>query len=92
MPAWAPSDPAAQFRLNVLSAPAPATADTALNSVASPSLDGAALLKPWSRDNPLLALTLLGAVTLGLVAFSTSGSVRLGKATSGVSLNVGSTK
>jgi hypothetical protein len=60
---------------------------TALASTVTPSERGQAAAKLLSKENPLMALGLLGAVTFGLMAFSTS--VRVGKTSA--SLNVGST-
>jgi hypothetical protein len=93
--AWAPVGPA---RLGLFpGGPAsPATNDTALTSIASPSEDGARSVGALSLENPLLPIVAIAAAVIGLVAFSTSGSVsvRLGKAvaTAGGGVGVGSTK
>lgn len=91
--AWSPVGPA---RLGLFpGGPAsPATNDTALTSVASPG--EASSIGTFSLENPLVPLAVVVAATIGLVAFSTSGSVsvRLGKAvaTAGGGVGVGSTK
>lgn len=59
-------------------------APTALASVPAPSATATAGAKHLSLSNPLAAFGILGAVTFGLMAFSTS--VRVGKATAGVNL------
>jgi hypothetical protein len=74
----------------------PATNDTQLTSIASPSEAAKSTAGTFSLENPALALAGIVAVTVGLIAFSTSGSisVRLGKsvATAGGGVGVGSTK
>ena len=68
------------------SAPASHT-PTALASTVTPSERAQAAGKLISRENPYTALMVLGALTFGLMAFSTS--VRVGHTSA--SLNVGST-
>lgn len=93
--AWAPVGPA---RLGLYSSgpAAPAANDSGLTALATPSEGANRAGRPFSLENPLLAILGVGAVTLGLIAFSTSGavSVRLGKATAtvGGGAGVGSTK
>ena len=60
---------------------------TALASTVTPSERGQAAAKLISKENPLTAIVLIGALTFGLMAFSTS--VRVGHTSA--SLNVGST-
>lgn len=61
---------------------------TALASTVTPSERVQAAGKLISRENPYTALVVIGALTFGLMAFSTS--VRVGHTSA--SLNVGSTK
>jgi hypothetical protein len=82
---WAPVMGPAKFGIPV-GGPASNT-PTALASTVTPSERGQAAAKLISRENPLAALVVLGALTFGLMAFSTS--VRVGHTSA--SLNVGST-
>ena len=66
------------------SAPA-ANAPTAQASMVTPSAAHASAAKLLSPDNPLTAFAVLAAVTVGLMAFSTS--VRVGKTSA--SLKIG---
>jgi hypothetical protein len=59
---------------------------TALASTVTPSERGQAAAKVLSRENPYTALMVVGALTFGLMAFSTS--VRVGHTSA--SLTVGS--
>lgn len=91
--AWAPVGPG---RLGLYTAPPAqsAAAASGLHSVASPGETSTTGL--LSLDNPLLPIFAIGGLALGLIAFSTAGSVsfRLGKATAtvGGGAGVGSTK
>lgn len=90
MSGWAPAG-AERYRLNE-SAPvlSPAVAESSLTSLATPSAlasAGAAL----SLENPLLVFGGIAALTFGLMAFSTSGTVRVGKTKLSAGLGVGST-
>jgi hypothetical protein len=88
---WSPSGPE-RFRLYDGGAPAPAVADAhGLSSLSTPSEGAAAAVKLLSPDNPLFVLFAIGAVTLGFAAFSTSGSVRVGKTKVSGALGVGKT-
>jgi hypothetical protein len=60
---------------------------TALASTVTPSERGQAAAKLLSKDNPMTAIVVIGALTFGFMAFSTS--VRVGHTSA--SLNVGST-
>lgn len=88
---WAPPGPE-RFRLHDGGAPAPAVSDAhGLSSLSTPSEGAAAAAKLLHPDNPLFVLGVLGALTLGFAAFSTSGSVRVGKTKVAGSLGVGKT-
>jgi hypothetical protein len=82
---WAPVGPSKYgMSPGVTSAPPM----TELSSVASPSKAAQAAGSPLNPDNPLFWFGVIGAVTFGLMAFSTS--VRVGGTTA--SLNLGDTK
>jgi hypothetical protein len=82
---WAPPMGPAKFGIPA-SAPVSHT-PTALASTVTPSERVQAAGKLISRENPYTALMVIGALTFGLMAFSTS--VRVGHTSA--SLNVGST-
>jgi len=82
---WAPAGPS-KYGMQP-GAPTPPAASE-LNAVASPSQAGQAAGQPWNPENPLFWFAALGAVTFGLMAFSTS--VRVGGTKA--SLNLGDTK
>jgi hypothetical protein len=82
---WAPASGAEKYGIST-SGPA-ANAPTELHSVTAPSESGTTAGQLLSLDNPLTAFGVVLAVTVGLMAFSTS--VRVGKTTA--SLNLGST-
>lgn len=58
-----------------------ATANSGLQALSTPAQTYADETKAWHPSNPLLVLAVLGALTVGFAAVSTSGgaSVRLGK-------------
>lgn len=87
---WAPAG-AERYRLSESSAPAPAVSESSLQSVASPSAAAAAAGSLFSVENPLLAFGVIAGLTFGLMAFSTSGTVRVGKTKLTGGLGVGST-
>ena len=89
--AWEPAGPE-RFRLSAGAVLSPAVAESSLQSVSTPSVGAAALGSAIHPDNPLVVWGLLGALTFGLMAFSTSGSVRVGKTTATAGLGIGSTK
>jgi hypothetical protein len=68
------------------SAPA-SNVPTALASTVTPSVRGQAAAKLVSRENPYTALVVIGALTFGLMAFSTN--VRVGHTP--ISVKVGNT-
>jgi hypothetical protein len=80
---WAPVLGPEKYGIST-SGPA-ANAPTELHSVISPSSAGSSAGQLFSLDNPLTAFALVGAITFGLMAFSTS--VRVGN--SSASLNLG---
>lgn len=86
---WAPAGPE-RFRL-FDTAPLPVATDTGLSTLATPSAGAAQEASMWHPANPLFAFGLLGALTFGLMAFSTSGAVRVGKTTVKTGLSVGAT-
>lgn len=82
---WAPQSPAEKYGFR----PSPATnAPSELTAVPSPVEGAAAAGQPWNPENPLFWFAAIGAVTFGLMAFSTS--VRVGGTTAAVS--IGDTK
>jgi len=60
---------------------------TALASTVTPSERGQAAAKLLSKENPMMAIVVIGAVTFGFMAFATS--VRVGN--SSASLKIGDT-
>jgi hypothetical protein len=76
---WAPAGPE-RFRLAAGPVASPAVADSGLNALSTPDAGAAAQAKGWHPSSPMFAFGALGLVTFGLMAFSTSGSVRVGKA------------
>jgi hypothetical protein len=80
-----------RFRLYEGAAPAPSAAESGLNSLATPYEGAARAAKPWSPDSPMFAFGCLAALTFGLMAFSTSGTVRVGKTKLTAGVGVGST-
>jgi hypothetical protein len=80
---WAPTSGPEKYGIST-SGPA-ANATSELHSVSSPSSQGTSAGQLLSLDNPLTAFGLVLAVTVGLMAFSTS--VRVGN--SSASLNLG---
>jgi len=59
-------------------------APSELHAVPTPSEGAAAVGNLWHPDNPLFWVAVIGAVTFGLMAFSTT--VRVGKGTASLSL------
>lgn len=88
---WSPAD-ARVYRLYDAPPVNPAVSGTALTSLSTPSPRGATEGKPFHPDNPLLVYGVLAALTFGFMAFSTSGSVRVGKTTATAGVGIGSTK
>jgi hypothetical protein len=86
---WAPAGPE---RVRLYNGPTlnPAVADSGLNALATPAAGAAATAKPFHPHNPLVAYGVLAGLTFGLMAFSTSGSVRVGKTKLTAGLGVGS--
>ncbi len=80
---WAPPSPA-QYRV---AATPPSRTGTELHAVPTPAAGAAKQASLLSPENPLFWFGAIGAVTFGLMAFSTS--VRVGKTTA--SLNLGKT-
>jgi hypothetical protein len=77
-------------------ATAAATQASGLQALPTPAESYGAEGKPWHPSSPLFAFGALAALTIGLVAVSTSGGVqlRVGKTVAGVAgtAGVGSTK
>jgi hypothetical protein len=86
--AWSPAGPE-RVRLYAGPAQSPAVADSGLTALATPSRGSAAAAAPWHPSSPMFAYGVLGALTFGLMAFSTSGSVRVGKTKLTAGLGVG---
>jgi hypothetical protein len=86
--AWNPAGPDL-YRLSGGGAPAPAASDSGLSSLSTPSAGAAGEGKLLSLDNPLTVYLGAAALVFGLMAFSTSGSVRVGKTKLSGSLGVG---
>jgi hypothetical protein len=80
-----------RFRLHSGGAPAPSAAESGLNSLPTPYEGGANIAKPWNPESPMFAFGVLAALTFGLMAFSTSGTVRVGKTKLTAGVGVGST-
>ncbi len=87
---WSPAD-ASVYRLYDAPPANPAVGGTALTSLSTPSARGATEGKAWHPDNPLVVYGVLAALTFGFMAFSTSGSVRVGKTTATVGGSIGKT-
>lgn len=66
----------------------PAVGESSLQSIAAPS-EAAAAAGRFTADNPMVVVAVIGALTFGLMAFSTSGTVRVGKTKLTGSLGVG---
>lgn len=80
-----------RYRLFEGAAPAgPAVAESSLASLSTPSEGAQNTVKPWHPESPLFVVGVLGALTLGFAAFSTSGSVRVGKTKFTASVGAGS--
>jgi len=86
---WAPAGPE-RYRIYD-SAPVqnPAVGDSGLNALATPSQGAAAQASHLHPSNPLVIWGLAAALTFGAMAFSTSGSVRVGKTTLRGAIGVG---
>ena len=82
---WAPPSPAEKY--NAASA-APSSATTELDVVPAPSPADKAATEVWNPENPFFWFAGIAALTVGLMAFSTS--VRVGGTTATVA--VGDTK
>lgn len=82
---WEPAGPA---RYQLSPGGRANTSPTELTAVPSPSKGAEDTVKTFSRENPLFVFGLIGAVTFGLMGFSTS--ARVGKTTASVS--IGETK
>ena len=87
---WQPAGPE-RFRLFDGGAPAPAVAESGLTSLSTPSAAARREVGLLGPDNPLVAFGVLAALTFGLMAFSTSGTVRVGKTKIAAGVGVGST-
>lgn len=85
MDGWAPLSGAAKFGIPD-DGPVSHT-PTALASTVTPSERGQAAAKLLSKENPMMAIVAIGAVTFGFMAFATS--VRVGN--SSASLKIGDT-
>jgi hypothetical protein len=88
---WTPAGPE-RFRLYEGAPGSPAVAESGLSALPTPSEGAAAQVATFSRENPLLAFGALAALTFGLMAFSTSGTVRVGKTKVTGGLGIGDTK
>lgn len=69
----------------------PGVGELSLASLATPGEGAANAAKPWHPESPLFVFGVLGALTFGLMAFSTSGTVRVGKTKLSAGVGVGST-
>jgi hypothetical protein len=58
----------------------------------TPSGLAAQQVRPLSPENPLFVWAVVAGLTFGFMAFSTSGSIRVGKTTATAGLGIGSTK
>lgn len=87
---WAPAGPE-RYRLYDQGIANPTLTGSGLAALPTPAESYADEGKPWHPDSPLFAFGLLGLLTFGLMAFSTSGSasVRLGKATATIGAGAG---
>jgi hypothetical protein len=87
--AWAPAGPE-RYRIYD-SAPLcnPAVNDSGLNALATPSQGAAQAASHFHPSNPLVIWGIAAALTFGAMAFSTSGSVRVGKTTLRGAIGVG---
>lgn len=74
------------------SAPAVAAGTTQLESVPVASSSASAPGQLFHPSNPMVALGAIVALTFGLMAFSTSAKVRVGRQTAGGSIQIGDTK
>lgn len=86
---WQPAG-SERFRLYEGAPASPAVAESGLSAMATPSA-AAAALGGLTLDNPLVAFGGIALLTFGLMAFSTSGTVRVGKTKLTAGLGVGST-
>jgi len=89
---WSPADAGpGRYRLRedapVLS---PVVGDSGLTALATPSA-AASAIGGISLENPLVVFGGLAAVVFGLMAFSTSGTVRVGKTKLSGAVGIGST-
>ena len=86
MSVWAPAG-AERFGLFDGGAASDAVANTGLRALSTPAQAYADEGKPWHPANPLFAFGVLAALTVGLMAVSTSGGgkVRVGHTVAGVS-------
>jgi hypothetical protein len=81
-----------RFRLSASDQASPVAAESSgLNLLPTPSEGAANVVKPWSPESPMFAFGCLAALTFGLMAFSTSGTVRVGKTKLTAGVGVGST-
>jgi hypothetical protein len=85
---WAPAGPE-RYRIYDTAPQNPAVGDSGLTALATPSAGAANAGKLLHPDNPLVVFGVLAAFTFGLMAFSTSGSVRVGKTTLKAGLGIG---
>lgn len=85
---WAPAGPE-RYGLFAGAPQSPAVAGSALNSLATPSEGAASAGKAFHPDNPLVLWGIAAGLTFGLMAFSTSGSVRVGKTKLSAGLGIG---
>jgi hypothetical protein len=88
--AWAPAG-SERFRLYGGGGASDPVQNTGLLAVPTPAAAYAAEGKPWHPQSPLFAFGVLGLLTFGLMAVSTSGgaSVRLGKTTATITGGAG---
>lgn len=88
---WAPPGPE-RYRLSESAPPAgPGVGELSLASLSTPSEGAANTVKPWHPESPLFVFGVLAALTFGAMAFSTSGTVRVGKTKLSAGVGVGST-
>lgn len=91
MNGWAPIGPE-RYRLSESAAPAgPGVGELSLAAVSTPGEGAANSAKPWHPESPLFWVGAIGLVTFGAMAFSTSGTVRVGKTKLTAAAGVGNT-
>jgi hypothetical protein len=85
---WAPAGPE-RYRIYDTAPQNPAVSDSGLSALPTPSAGAANTAKALHPDNPLFVYGALAALTFGFMAFSTSGSIRVGKTTLKAGLGIG---